>query len=379
MKKIKVLIVDDALVVRHILKDTLSSDPDIEVLGVAANGKIGIAKVLQLNPDVVTLDVEMPEMDGVETVRALRKTHPRMPIIMFSTLTDHGAAATLDALNAGATDYVTKPANVGSVVAAIDRVRHELIPKIKACVAGKPSPAAGAGSAARPVPISRPRPGVMFPRVDVIAIGSSTGGPNALAEVLPLLPAHFPVPVLITQHMPPIFTKHLADRLAMKRNGPVTEAQSGDRLEPGKAYIAPGDYHLGLERRKDGVYVKLNRQPPENSCRPAVDVMLRSVAEVYGARSLTVILTGMGSDGLVGCTPLHKAGARVIVQDEQSSIVWGMPGSVARAGLAHQVLPLNQIAQAIQRITSEFRACPTHGSAGGSAVLDTRGISSSAA
>ena len=360
MSKIRILIVDDAVVVRRILTDVLSTDPEIEVAGIAANGQIALAKIQQLVPDLITLDVEMPVMDGIQTVREIRKTYPKLPVIMFSTLTARGAGATLDALAAGANDYVTKPANVGSVSEAMERIRRQLIPKIKTlCGRMHPTEDPGAERAHRP---AAPIPGATVPllslkvRVDIVAIGTSTGGPNALAEVIPELPADLPVPVVIVQHMPPIFTKLLAERLAGQWKCPVKEAEVGDRLEPGRAYIAPGNFHMVLERRADGVYTNLNQDPPENSCRPSVDVMLRSVAQVYRSNSLAVILTGMGQDGLRGCTRIREVGGRVLIQDEATSVVWGMPGYVAKAGLAEKTVPLGQIAPEIVRVVTEFRA-----------------------
>jgi two-component system chemotaxis response regulator CheB len=354
VSKIRVLIVDDAVVVRRILTDVLATDPELEVAGIAANGQIALQKIQQLNPDLVTMDVEMPSLNGVETVRALRKLYPKLPVIMFSTLTARGAEATLDALAAGANDYVTKPANVGSVSVAMERIREQLIPKIKAhCRRGKPMASEGAPLAS--VSPYIPRFSSKTGRVEVVAIGSSTGGPNALADVIPKLPRDMPVPLLVVQHMPAIFTKLLADRLAVQWKSPVTEACAGDRLEPGRAYIAPGNYHMTLEKRVDGIYLGLNQETPENSCRPAVDVMLRSVASIYGSTALAVILTGMGQDGLRGCKAIREAGGQVLVQDEASSVVWGMPGFVAKAGLAEKILPLNEIAGEIERSVNLLR------------------------
>jgi two-component system chemotaxis response regulator CheB len=343
-------------VVRRILTDVLSGDPEIEIAGIAANGQIALQKLTQVNPDLVTLDMEMPLMDGVATLKEIRKTHRKLPVIMFSTLTERGAAATLDALAAGANDYVTKPANVGSVSVAMERIREQLIPKIKGLCGGfVPSVAQAPVTRSTTPAIPFPRLSGLSGKIDVLAIGSSTGGPNALAELIPKLPRDFPVPILVTQHMPPIFTKLLAGRLAAQWGNPVTEAQPGEKLLPGHAYIAPGNYHMVVERRADGVYLNLNQDPPANSCRPAVDVMLQSVANVYGGRSLTVILTGMGQDGLQGCTTIRSAGGRVLAQDEASSVVWGMPGFVARAGLAEKILPLDRIGEEICRIVKEIR------------------------
>jgi two-component system chemotaxis response regulator CheB len=347
MTKIRVLLVDDAVVVRRILTDVLGSDPELEVVGTAANGRLALSRLGSLNPDVVIMDVEMPEMDGLEALAALRKTHPRLPVIMFSTLTRRGALATLDALALGATDYVTKPANVGSVAAAMQRVRDDLIPKIKQFHQRRnPAPAP---APAAPVPEARRGRSSLWSmqRIDVVALGVSTGGPNALAALLPGLPADFPVPVLIVQHMPPLFTKLLAERLDAASALRVREAVTGSVLQPGEAWVAPGDHHMVVSREAGKVVLRLNQGPPENSCRPAVDPLFRSVAQAYGPAALCVVLTGMGSDGLRGCEAVCEAGGRVLAQDEASSVVWGMPGMVARAGLAEQVLPLGSIAPAV--------------------------------
>lgn len=343
--RIRVLVVDDAVVIRRLLGEVIESDPELELVGVAANGRIALQRIDQLKPDVVTLDVEMPELDGLGTLRELRPKHPRLPVIMFSTLTERGGAATLEALSLGASDYVTKPANVGSVTEGISRVRSELIPKIKALCGRAAAPP-------RPVAAGAPRPvrpaGTAPHRVEVVAIGSSTGGPNALGDVLVTLPGDLPVPVVITQHMPPVFTRLLAERLDAACAIHVVEAAGGEVLEPGTAYLAPGDHHLRLKRSLDGrVRTTLDQGPPENSCRPAVDPMFRSVAEAYRGDVLAVVLTGMGADGLHGVEVLGPLGAHVVVQDEASSVVWGMPGAIATAGLADEVLPLDLVGPAI--------------------------------
>ncbi len=354
MPPIRLMIVDDAIVVRKALTDTLSRDPDLEVVGTASNGKLALAKLRSLRPDVILLDIEMPEMTGLETIPEIRKIYPQIPIIMFSTLTERGAEATLDALALGATDYVTKPSNsdMGSTSESIAR---DLIPKIKALChvpsrAQSPSP-----GTATPAPrvedlAVRTRPvSTRVARLGIIAIGVSTGGPEALSVLLPMIPAKFPLPIVIAQHMPPIFTGLLAKRLSTKCALPVRECQSGDVLGPSGIWIAPGDYHMVVTREDNRMVLRTNQGPRENFCRPAVDVLFRSVAALYGANTLGVILTGMGQDGLKGCEMLCAAGASVIIQDEASSVVWGMPGFVARAGLAEKILPLNQIAGEIVR------------------------------
>lgn len=352
MSKIRVLIVDDSVVIRKILSEVLSGDPQIEIAGIAANGKICLAKIRQLNPDLITLDIEMPEMDGLETLRELRKDYPRLPVVMFSTLTERGAEATLDALSLGASDYVTKPANVGKVSEAIDKLRSELVPKIKALVpksrpldlpfanAGPDEKAAPRRSAARP---QGPH------RIDIVAIGVSTGGPNALAELLPALPGDLPVPIVIVQHMPPVFTNNLARRLDRMSAIQVAEGKDGAKLKPGMAWIAPGGFHMVVRRVGVDVVLAINDDPPENSCRPAADVLFRSVADVYGPHILAVVMTGMGYDGRLGCERIHEAGGLTLAQDEDSSVVWGMPGIVVSSGLADEVLPLNGLAAAISK------------------------------
>nr|MDZ8008904.1 chemotaxis response regulator protein-glutamate methylesterase [Nostoc sp. DedSLP05]MDZ8097206.1 chemotaxis response regulator protein-glutamate methylesterase [Nostoc sp. DedSLP01] len=340
MPKIRVLIVDDAVVVRSRVSKILSGDPELEVAGVAANGRIALAKIPLVNPDVVILDVEMPEMDGLQTLSAIRQIYPRLPVIMFSTSTRTGAIATLEALSLGASDYATKPSNLGSVEATNKYIREDLIPKIKV-FGGFFTP----NAIAEPVAVFPVQSNIE--PVKVVAIGVSTGGPNALNAVLGKLPADLSVPILIVQHMPPMFTKLLAEQLSSKCKIPVDEAVPGQILEPGRAWIAPGDYHLVVERDKTVVRLATNQASPENFCRPSVDVLFRSVAEVYGAGAIAVILTGMGQDGLKGCRRIREAGGQVLAQDKATSVVWGMPGFVINAGLANQILPLNQIADEI--------------------------------
>lgn len=355
--RIRVLVVDDSVVIRRLVTHALSEDPAFEVVGSAANGAIALARIPQLNPDVVTLDIQMPEMDGLETLRQIRKQYPDLCVIMFSTLTERGATATLEALMLGANDYVTKAANVGSLDVSMAALRSELIPKIKQffVLPGEPQAAApapvpaAAGARPSPAPALRSAP-LVRSRPKVVAIGVSTGGPNALSIVIPALPADFPLPVLIVQHMPPLFTRFLADRLAAQSRIRVAEAEDGMRVEAGKALIAPGDYHMQVARRDGEVVVRLDQGPPENSCRPSVDVLFRSVEEVYGGAAISVILTGMGHDGLRGTQVLKASGAWVIAQDEASSVVWGMPGAVVQAGLADRVVSLDQVATEILKL-----------------------------
>ena len=325
MRKIRVLLVDDAVVVRRAVADLLGADPLLEVAATAANGRIALEKLSQVNPDLVVLDVEMPELDGLQTLRALRQTHPRLPVIMFSQHTRRGAEATLEALAQGASDCVCKPEGAGGLAAAMQQIREQLIPKIKSlCV---PGAEATAGLARR----SRPT-WALGKRVEVVVVGVSTGGPNALTALLPALPADFPAPLLIVQHMPPLFTALLAERLAARSAVCVSEAADSEEVCPGHAWLAPGDYHLTVGGRREGARLRLHQGPPENACRPSADVLFRSAAEVYGAGVLAVVLTGMGRDGLRGGEAVRDAGGQILVQDEASSVVWGMPGAVAWRG-----------------------------------------------
>lgn len=368
MKRIRILVVDDSVVVRKLLSETLSGDSAIEVIGTAGDGHIALAKIPVLNPDLVTLDVEMPVMNGLETLAALRKTHPKLPVIMFSTLTERGAVATLDALALGASDYATKPSNTGSPAAAIERIRTELIPKIKALCGALalqllPLPAA------RPAATIRPS---STPRIDIVAIGTSTGGPNALAEVLPRIQADFPVPIVVVQHMPPIFTRLLAERLAKQSAIAVEEGRAGVTLRPGHAWIAPGNFHMQVSRSAADWCLTLNQGAPENSCRPAVDVLFRSVAHAYGAHVLGVVMTGMGSDGLLGAQQIRAAGGNIIVQDEASSVVWGMPGLVHASGLSDGAYPLERLMSEIARRVLQSRGSRHSVATGSHSTLEPR-------
>jgi two-component system, chemotaxis family, protein-glutamate methylesterase/glutaminase len=361
MPPIRVLVVDDSAVVRKVMCDGLAPDAALEVVGTAANGRVALAKIPLVHPDIVTLDVEMPEMDGLEALAEIRKLYPKLPVIMFSTVTERGAAITLDALALGASDYVTKPSNTGSLEATLRQLRAELIPKIKALCAARPSlpfapSSAAAASSAR---AASKRTARELSRVDVLAIGTSTGGPNALADLLPAIPANFPVPIVIVQHMPALFTRLLAGRLNQKSGLNVREGVGGEVLKPGDAWIAPGDFHMTVERKGAAVMLALDQSAPENYCRPAVDPMFRSVANAFGASVLAVVLTGMGRDGTSGAQLIHEKGGQVLVQDQASSIVWGMPGQVAAAGLADGTFSLKQMAAEICRRVALKRSSPS--------------------
>ncbi len=352
MPPIRVLIVDDSVVARRALSDALSSVPEIEVIGTSSDGRLALTRMAMVRPDVVTLDVEMPGMDGLETLTEIRKRYPEVKVIMVSSLTERAARTTLDALTLGAVDCIAKPSGAPGAASFV-QIRELLIAKILAFV---PRPPTGVTRPPQRFEVK------MSNSINVIAIGCSTGGPNALTTLLQALPTPLPVPVVIVQHMPPVFTQQLARRLAVVTNSDVAEAMEGEVLAPGMVRIAPGDFHMTA--RRDGIFVKvaLNRDNQENSVRPSVDVLFRSVAEAYGPHTIAVVLTGMGQDGLRGCQHLREVGAQVVVQDEATSVVWGMPGFVARAGLAHAVLPLDELGNEImQRLRSRAGSGPTEG------------------
>jgi two-component system chemotaxis response regulator CheB len=361
--RIKVLVVDDSVAVRRLLTGILSSDPTIEVVGTASDGRAALAAIETLRPDVMTLDVEMPVLDGLSTLRELRKRWRSLPVIMLSTLTIRGAESTLDALTSGANDYVPKPTQMSDRGAAIEGVKTLLLPKVKALHAkygaatraqaagapivpapgpASPSPSTSARPPARSAVLTFP-PASAGTLAEIVAIGVSTGGPNALAVVLPGLPADLGAPIVIAQHIPPVFSGVLAQRLNSASRIRVIEAKGGEVPEVGFAYIAPGGQHLVVVGTRTAPKLALSEAPPENSCRPSVDVLFRSVAAVYGRALLGVMLTGMGQDGVEGSRVMRQAGAPVIVQDEATSVVWGMPGLVWKAGLAEGMFPLDEI------------------------------------
>jgi two-component system chemotaxis response regulator CheB len=363
MKKARVLIVDDAALIRRLVSDALAEDPHIEVAGGAGNGKQALQMIPQLNPDLVTLDVEMPEMGGIETLRELRKRYPRLPVIMFSVLTERGCVDTLEALSLGASDYVAKPATAGGREAAQQRIREDLVPRIKAlCRVGGAVPGS---AAALPPP---PRRAPVYPlgtiakggdaEVRAIAMALSTGGPGALADVLGALPETFPAPIAIVLHMPQAFTKLLAERLNRQVKVPVMEATDGGIVVPGTVYVAPGDRHLRFVRRGPQIVTVLDLDLPGAAQRPSADVLFKSIAELYGGHALALVMTGGGDDGLQGSEAITKAGGRVIVQDEATSLVWDMAGRVHRAGLADAALPLAEIGAELVRRTRATTPAP---------------------
>jgi len=354
VSRIRVLVVDDSVVARMMVVDALAGDSQIEVVGTAADGRMALTRVEQLAPDLVTMDIEMPVMDGIEAVRALRRRGVRLPIIMFTSISAQDAKATFSALAAGATDFVTKPVQMSSSRASVEQMARQLIPRIRALVptpgpspatSGTPGAAAAVGVAVEQgeagIRLAAPLQGPVRP-VRVVVMGASMGGPMALSHVFSTMP-RLPVPVVLVQHMPPIFTSQFALRLDGLSESTVLESVGGEALKPGHVYVAPGDRHLELVATAQGARTVLRQGPPVNFCRPSVDSLFLSAARVFAGDLMAVVLTGMGSDGRAGCEAVVAAGGTVLAQDKASSLVWGMPGAVAQAGLAHRVLPLEEI------------------------------------
>jgi two-component system chemotaxis response regulator CheB len=371
-RRTRILIVDDSAVMRSLLRSVVSADASLEVAGTAADGASALSSLGMMRPDLILLDVEMPVMDGLATLRELRRRGHKMPVIMCSSLTQRGAKVTLDALASGASDYVAKPAGQANRETAIRVLGQDLTPKIHALTNQdqSPQPVQQMGQhSAQPQPglpgmqrsslfphaVLPPRGQAILSRPTALVIGVSTGGPAALDVMLPTLPGDFPLPVLIVQHMPELFTKVFAERLDGRCKLRVREAAEGEPVRPGTISIARGNWHMEVlapARAGFPPSLHLTQGPLENHCRPAVDVLFRSAAAVYGAGVLAVVLTGMGSDGMLGCRIIRDHGGAVLAQDQASSTVWGMPGSVTNAGLAHKVLPLNDLAPEILRLVS---------------------------
>jgi two-component system chemotaxis response regulator CheB len=365
---IRVMVVDDSAVIRGLLTRTLEADPDLAVVASVGNGQMAISAIGRADTDVIVLDIEMPVMDGLTALPQLLKASPDVKVIVASTLTQKNAQISLKALSAGASDYVAKPSS-SQLNAAAD-FKRELVEKVKALGRARRGARQRSGIAPkgdlpfRPPVSSKPAP-VTGPAVlrkpsnvppSVIAIGSSTGGPQALFTVLGALPASLQLPILITQHMPPTFTTILAQHLSRVANRPAAEAVDGEPVKPGRIYLAPGDFHMRVEQSGAERVLRISKDPPENFCRPAVDPMLRSLAQVYGPAVLTVILTGMGSDGAKGGAAIVAAGGTVVAQDESTSVVWGMPGAAAAAGICSAILSLSDVAPHVARLAGGGRA-----------------------
>lgn len=337
------MLVDDSAIVRGFMRRWIEEDSRVELVKVCSDGAQAVAEVATVKPDVIVLDIEMPNMDGLTALPQLRKLAPAARIIMASTLTTSGAHQTVKALSLGAADFIAKPQ--ASAMGAVDSYRRDLIEKIIAL--GPRTPARA--QAAPPVAL-RPRAAAPGP-VSVMVIAASTGGPAALPVFLGPIANRISVPILIVQHMPATFTPVFAEKLEAAIGKRCREAVDGDVLAPGSVYLAPGDYHMRIVRTSAVARgVTLDKNPPVNFCRPAADPLFESAAAVFGNRVLGVVLTGMGHDGRDGAGHIVRAGGRVLVQDEASSVVWGMPGAVAAAGLAEAVKPLRDLGSAALRM-----------------------------
>ena len=359
----RVMLVDDSAVIRGLMARWMQTDSSIQIVATASNGLAALKQLDRCDPEVVVLDIEMPEMDGLTALPKLLEVSPDLKVIMASTLTLRNAETSLRALSAGAADYIPKPSTTRELTGA-EEFQRELVTKIKALGAAsrrqprrKPARTIQPGfTAIRPVerpkgpppPIVLRKPAMVPPKV--LAVGSSTGGPQALFQLFGFLKNRIPLPVLITQHMPPTFTTILAEHLRRVSGLPAGEAVDGEAVTSGRIYIAPGDWHMTVECEGANKIIRLNQGPPENFCRPAVDPMFRSLAKAYGPAVLAVVLTGMGQDGLRGGQALTAAGGTIIAQDEATSVVWGMPGAVATGGLCSAVLPLVEIGPALERL-----------------------------
>ncbi len=360
----RVLVVDDSTIFRKVVRDALAEQPDVEVVGTAADGRKALEKIDQLKPDLVTLDVEMPELDGLGVLRELRERRSTTKVIMLSSFTSSAATQTTQALRLGAFDFILKPSEP-----TLDRnvalLRNELEPKIRLLTSAHPKSERRAESDAKAndapnsaatgvcCPVQRPAFPTINVRSRIVAIGVSTGGPATLAELLPKLPTNLPAPVVIVQHMPPMFTRSLAEDLDRNCAINVREASDREPLLPGVAYIAPGGKQMRIESVEGRSEALITDDPPERSCRPSVDYMFRSLAHLYGPSVLAIVLTGMGDDGTLGCRLLKRQGARVIAQDESSCVVYGMPRQVVEAGLADIVCPLREIHEVILRCVNK--------------------------
>jgi two-component system, chemotaxis family, protein-glutamate methylesterase/glutaminase len=353
IEMIKVLVVDDSFFMRKLISDILNSDPKIKVVDTAKNGTDALKKIKQLQPDVVSLDYIMPEMGGLSTLKQIMKENPT-PVVMLSAYTKEGADVTLKCLHAGAVGFVLKPS--GAISLDIEKIKEQLINEIKTAAKASLSVIKHVRAILAKRPVIHPISPRAVVRERVVAIGSSTGGPAALEVVLTKLPFNIPAAILIVQHMPTKFTKSLAQRLDARTEIEVKEAEEGDLVEPGKAYIAPGDCHMIIKKKMIGGKVKavisLNKNAPVHYLRPSIDVLMKSVAEVYGKNTVGVILTGMGEDGAEGMKAIKAAKGKTIVQNKATSLIYGMPEQVVKNGDADDVLPLSRISKRIVGVLS---------------------------
>ncbi len=353
---LKVLVVDDTIVYRKIVGDVLKAIPGVEVVGTANNGKIALSKIKTLKPDIITLDIEMPEMSGIEVLQELHRHHCPPTVIMLSTLTQEGSEMTIKALELGAFDFVPKP-DTGTMADNMLKVKQAIEPIVKALKRQKTgfnlrpgiSPIKRRPAPKDPTPTGTKVQPPQKTKSEIVGIGISTGGPNALTRMIPMLPGNFKAPILIVQHMPPMFTASLANSLNNKSPLTVKEAEDGDLIIPGRVFIAPGGRQMKVVAGQDGISrkIKITDDPPENSCKPSVDYLFRSIAQHYVGRATGVIMTGMGSDGSKGLAQMKKNGSYVIAQDEASCTVFGMPKAPTESGIVDVITPLDKIADEI--------------------------------
>ena len=377
-KQIRILVVDDTVVYRKIVSDIIAEQPDMEVVGIAANGRIALQKIQQLHPDLLTLDLEMPEIDGLGVLTELKKQTNPPGAIMLSAFTDAHATATINALELGAFDFVLKPSG-SSLQQSKDALTNDLCSRIRMFArtrklrninkniagntkSGSPYTTATLtentyNEATQSTQSTQPAISKMVfnappANIEIIGLGISTGGPQSLTKMMPSLPGNLPVPLLIVQHMPPMFTKSLADDLDKKCAVSVCEAADGQPVESACVYIAPGGKQMKIVKDNNQTIIKITDDPPENSCKPSVDYLFRSISLLYGAHTLGIVMTGMGNDGTLGCRLLKRKGARIILQDKDSCVVYGMPRQPAEEGLADIIAPLDKIADEITKLTS---------------------------
>lgn len=351
MSKYQILVVDDSAVVRGLLTRALETDPEIAVAGTAMHGEAALRTLRRTEIDTVILDVEMPVMDGLTALPLILKEFPDVHVIMASALTQEGAETTVKALALGAAECIAKP-NTSSTSESIDRLTRELIPLVKALGKAKKTGPAASIVSPPPSPVVPRAGGIRRPSMppSIVIIGTSTGGPNALSVVVKGLPPDFALPILIVQHMPPMFTPMLAKHLQVDGKRPCREAVDLGPIERGCTYVAPGDYHMEIDKVDNRMVTRLTQNPPEHFCRPSVNPLFRTAAQWYGNRVLAVMLTGMGEDGIEGTRDVVANGGRVISQDQATSVVWGMPAAVAREHLAEEIIPLDRVASTIMRI-----------------------------
>lgn len=353
--KTKVLIVDDSVIFRSSVEDCLSEEADIEVIGSVRNGAKAIDFINSKRPHLVTLDVEMPEMDGLATLHAIQdingsdRSFPPIGVIMVSAHTQKGADTTIEALEAGAFDFITKP-NTKSQEENRESLKRQLLAKTRYFASRLISSKLADHKTGYRQPMPRPARPALISKTKALFIGVSTGGPKALATILPRISENTNAPIFIVQHMPPDFTASLAASLDAKCRHTAMEGQNNEPVRENHIYIAPGDRHMLLRKKGNGVHIVVNKQPPENGTRPSADVLFRSAPIAYGSNIVAMILTGMGNDGTQGIESVKRAGGHVIVQDEETSVVWGMPGSAVSSGCVDEILPLDKIPQRLQKI-----------------------------